>query len=56
MGLKGQADHPDVIPVIKEFEEAILGSPVVLGGVATTRERAKEMIERGYRALVVGFD
>ena len=56
MGLKGQADHPDVIAVIKEFEEAILGSPVVLGGVATTRERAKEMIERGYRALVIGFD
>ena len=30
--------------------------PVILGGVATTPEQARQMIARGYRALVVGFD
>ncbi len=56
MGLKGQADHPDVVTAISTLEAAIRKSPVVLGGVATTPEQAKAMIERGYRALVIGFD
>ena len=56
MGLKGQADHQDVIAAISKFEEATLKSPVILGGPALTTERANAMIARGYRALVVGFD
>jgi 4-hydroxy-2-oxoheptanedioate aldolase len=42
--------------VALRVEEAIRGSTVVLGGVAPTPEQANAMIERGYRALVVGFD
>ena len=56
MGLKGQPNHPDVVAAIKMLEEPILKSPVILGGVATTPSDANEMIARGYRALVVGFD
>ena len=56
MGHRGRADHPEVQDVALRFEEAIQGSTVVLGGVAPTAEQANAMIERGYRALVVGFD
>ena len=33
-----------------------MDSPVVLGEVTLTPEQANGMIQRGYRALVVGFD
>lgn len=56
MGHKGDIDHPEVARAIAALEEAIRNSPVMLGGVATTPDRANEMIARGYRALVVGFD
>ncbi len=56
MGLKGRADHPDVIAAMKTLEEAILPSPVQLGGVAPTPEQISAMTARGYKALVVGFD
>lgn len=56
MGLRGQTDHPEVAAAIKVLEEPIRKSPVVLGGVATTPDIADDMIARGYRALVLGFD
>jgi 4-hydroxy-2-oxoheptanedioate aldolase len=56
MGLKGRPDHPDVQAVMQRFEGGLKGGPVVMGGVAPTPEQANQMIERGYRALVVGFD
>ena len=56
MGHKGRVDHPDVQSAMKTLEEAILPSPVMLGGVATTTDQIKVMTKRGYKALVVGFD
>ena len=56
MGLKGQSDHPQVLEAVRKLEEAIRGSSVLLGGVAQSVDRANEMIARGYRALVIGFD
>jgi 4-hydroxy-2-oxoheptanedioate aldolase len=56
MGLRGRGDDPEVATAIKALEEPIRNSPVILGGVATTPAQAKDMIARGYRALVVGFD
>jgi 4-hydroxy-2-oxoheptanedioate aldolase len=56
MGLRGRGDDPEVAAAIKALEEPIRNSPVILGGVATTPTEAKDMIARGYRALVVGFD
>jgi 4-hydroxy-2-oxoheptanedioate aldolase len=56
MGLRGETDHPDVAAAIRMLEEPIRNSPVILGGVATTPDIADDMIARGYRALVLGFD
>ena len=56
MGLKGDRDHPSVHDAIGRLEAAVLRSPVVLGGVAPTVDQANAMIQRGYRALVIGFD
>jgi 4-hydroxy-2-oxoheptanedioate aldolase len=56
MGLRGRLDHPEVAAAIKTLEEPIRNSSVILGGVATTPDQAKELIARGYRALVLGFD
>lgn len=56
IGFKGRADHPEVQAAMLKLESAIRGSPVALGGVAPTAERANAMIARGYKALVIGFD
>jgi 4-hydroxy-2-oxoheptanedioate aldolase len=45
----GTIEHIDAIGSIRN-------SPVILGGVATTPTQANDMIARGYRALVVGFE
>ena len=39
-----------------EAEAGILRSKTVLGGVARSVDQANRMVERGYRALVLGFD
>ena len=39
-----------------EAEAGILRSQVPLGGVARSPEEANRMVERGYRALALGFD
>lgn len=56
MGLKGRADHPDVQSAMASFEKIILPSAVKLGGVATSSEKIVAMRDRGYHALVIGFD
>jgi hypothetical protein len=49
MGLKGETEHPEVLAAITALEESIRDSPVILGGVATTPDRANEMIAPGAR-------
>jgi len=56
LGIPGQFDHPKFKAAIAEAEAGILRSRVPLGGVARTAEQAKRMSERGYRAIVFGFD
>jgi 4-hydroxy-2-oxoheptanedioate aldolase len=56
MGFKGRPETPEVQAAIAVMETAVRNSAVVLGGVAPTAESANAMIERGYRALVLGFD
>ncbi|MGC1817042.1 MAG: aldolase/citrate lyase family protein [Casimicrobiaceae bacterium] len=56
LGVPGQFDHPDFTKAVAAAEAGILGSRVALGGVARTPEQARRMIDRGYRALVFGFD
>lgn len=54
--ISGQFDHPKFKAAVAEAEAGILRSKVPLGGVARTPEQAKQMLDRGYRALVLGFD
>jgi 4-hydroxy-2-oxoheptanedioate aldolase len=56
MGHPGEVEHPDVAAAMAKAEAAILRSPIAAGGVARSVEEAKSMVNRGYRALVLGFD
>jgi 4-hydroxy-2-oxoheptanedioate aldolase len=56
MGIPGQFDHPLFRKAVAEAEAGILRSKVPLGGVARTPEQAREMVDRGYKAIVFGFD
>jgi len=56
LGIPGQFEHPTFKRAVAEAESGILGSSVRLGGVARTPEQAREMIGRGYTAIVFGFD
>jgi 4-hydroxy-2-oxoheptanedioate aldolase len=55
-GYRDGAGHDEVQAAIAKAEQAILASPVYLGGLATTGELASGMIERGYRLILTGFD
>jgi 4-hydroxy-2-oxoheptanedioate aldolase len=54
MGHRGRVDHPDVQAAAMRLEAAVRNSRV--GGVAATSDQANAMIDRGYRALAIGFD
>jgi 4-hydroxy-2-oxoheptanedioate aldolase len=54
--IPGQFDAPRFKAAVAEAEAGILRSRVALGGVARTAEDARRMLDRGYRALVLGFD
>jgi 4-hydroxy-2-oxoheptanedioate aldolase len=56
LGIPGQFDHPSFQEAAAQAEAGILRSKVPLGGVARTPEQAKAMLDRGYRAIVFGFD
>ena len=56
LGVAGQFEHPAFLAAVETAERAILRSKVALGGVARTPEQARQMVERGYKALVFGFD
>ena len=56
LGIPGQFDHPKFRAAVAEAEAGILRSRVPLGGVARTPDQAKQMLDRGYRAIVFGFD
>jgi 4-hydroxy-2-oxoheptanedioate aldolase len=57
MGIPGQFDHPSFKEAVARAERGLLNSKVALGGVARTTDQARDMIDRGYRAIVLGgFD
>jgi 4-hydroxy-2-oxoheptanedioate aldolase len=55
-GYRDGPDHDEVRAAIARAEQAIVNSPVHLGGLALTGEIANAMIERGYRMILTGFD
>jgi 4-hydroxy-2-oxoheptanedioate aldolase len=56
LGVSGQFEHPSFLQAIEVAEKSILRSKVALGGVARTPEQARQMLQRGYKALALGFD
>ena len=56
LGIPGQFDHPTFKKAVADAEVGILKSKVALGGVARTPEQARQMLDRGYCAIVFGFD
>jgi 4-hydroxy-2-oxoheptanedioate aldolase len=53
---RGQMDDPELLELIAHAEAGILRSGVPIGGVARTAEQANRLIDRGYRAIALGFD
>jgi 4-hydroxy-2-oxoheptanedioate aldolase len=57
LGIPGQYDHSKFKEAVARAEAGLLGTKVALGGVARTADQAKQMLDRGYRVLVLGgFD
>jgi 4-hydroxy-2-oxoheptanedioate aldolase len=57
LGVPGQYEHAKFKEAVARAEGGLLKSKVALGGVARTADQAKQMLDRGYRVLVLGgFD
>lgn len=56
LGRPGAFDDPAFTDAVARAERAILASPAVLGGVAPTPERARELVGRGHRMVMLGYD
>ncbi len=55
-GYRDGADHDEVREGIARVEEVVLASDVHLGGLALDNDLANDMIARGYRLVLTGFD
>lgn len=55
-GYRDGPEHAEVQDAIARAEEVLLPSPIHVGGLAVTAERANEFIARGYRLILTGFD
>src|SRR3954449_6481178 len=53
---RGQPDDPELLELVARAEAGILRSGVPIGGVARTAEQANRLVDRGYRAIALGFD
>ena len=52
----GAFDDPEFVATVERAERAILASRSVLGGVAPTPERARVLVQRGYRLVMLAYD
>ena len=56
LGIPGQFDHPDFRDAVARAERAIANSSAVLGGLATATDQGRDMLDAGYRFLMMSFD
>ena len=56
LGEIGNLEHPKVREAIARIEEAVLASPIALGGLALDVADAKAKLDKGYRVLIMGYD
>lgn len=56
LGRPGDFDAPQFRDALTRAEAAVTASPARLGGLATTADQGRAMLERGYKFLMLGFD
>lgn len=56
LGVSGRFDAHEFREAAAKLERAILAAGIPLGGLAATQEQTEELIARGYRLPVHGFD
>jgi len=56
LDLAGQFEHPIVKETIKQAEQIIMGAGVDLGGYASSVDKGRELIDKGYKFLMLGYD
>jgi len=56
LDLAGQFDHPQVAQTISRAEKAVLAAGIDLGGYAGSIARGREMIDCGYKLVMLGYD
>jgi hypothetical protein len=56
LGVPGRFDAPEFREAVSHLEGVILKADIPLGGAAFTQEQTRDLLKRGYRVLVHGFD
>jgi len=56
LDLAGQFDHPLVQETVKQAEQAVHAAGIDLGGYAGTPDKGRELLDRGYKLLMLGYD
>jgi len=56
LGLAGQFEHPIVKETIQQAEKIVLESGIYLGGYASSIDKGRELLDKGYKLLMLGYD
>jgi len=56
LGLPGKFDHPRVLNTIKPAEQMVKSAGIKLGGYAGTVSDGRELLDRGYDLVMLGYD
>lgn len=56
LGFSGRFDAPVFREAVARLEQVILGAGIPLGGLAATEQQTRDLLARGYRLPVHGFD
>jgi len=54
--LAGQFEHPIVKETIKQAEQTIMAAGIDLGGYASSVDNGRELLDNGYKLLMLGYD
>jgi 4-hydroxy-2-oxoheptanedioate aldolase len=56
LGVAGDFEHPKFLEAVTTIKTAVENAPVALGGLAPSPEKGREMLETGYKMLMMAFD
>jgi 4-hydroxy-2-oxoheptanedioate aldolase len=55
-GAPGKFDHPEVVAHVRKIEDAARRNGVAMGGVASSTEQAKALVDAGYHFVTISSD